>query len=142
MATVKARKRKKGTVYCAEIRIKGHPSLSQTFERKSEAYRWAEETETALRNNGYLGNAPQMIYSLMMPGQKYLAEVSAKKAPSTHRRELAQDKPLQYFHGHTLKDITPTMVAQFRDWRLGAVQAGTVIKRSQYSLSHFHHRCS
>jgi hypothetical protein len=33
MATVEARKRKKGTVYCAEIRIKGHPGLSQTFER-------------------------------------------------------------------------------------------------------------
>ncbi len=55
--TVKSRKRKKGTIYCAEIRIKGHPSLSQTFERKSEAHRWAEETEAALRNNGYVGNS-------------------------------------------------------------------------------------
>ncbi|MBU0944298.1 MAG: site-specific integrase [Proteobacteria bacterium] len=128
MATVKARKRKKGTVYCAEIRIKGHPSLSQTFERKSEAHRWAEETETALRNNGYVGNAPPDDMLFDDAWAKYLAEVSARKAPSTHRRELAQDKPLQYFHGHTLKDITPTMVAQFRDWRLGAVQAGTVIK--------------
>ena len=69
-----------------------------------------------------------MICSLMMLGQSNLAEVSSKKAPSTHRRELAQDKPLQYFHGHTLQEITPTMIAKFRDWRLGAVQAGTVIK--------------
>jgi hypothetical protein len=40
MATVKVRKRKKGTVYCAEVRIKGFPQLSQAFDRKSEALRW------------------------------------------------------------------------------------------------------
>jgi len=128
MATVRARKRKKGIVYCAEIRMQGHSSISQTFDRKSEAHAWAEETEEALRKNGYIGNAPPNDMLFDDAWQKYLAEVSSKKAPSTHRRELAQDKPLQYFHGYTLREITPTMVAKFRDWRLGTVQAGTVIK--------------
>jgi integrase len=128
MATVRTVKRKKGTVFRAEVRVKGHPRLSKSFDRKSEAYAWAEEIEEALRKNGYIGNAPPNDMLFDDAWQKYLAEVSSKKAPSTHRRELAQDKPLQYFHGYTLQEITPMMVAKFRDWRLGTVQAGTVIK--------------
>jgi len=58
MATVRTVKRKKGTVFRAEVRVKGHPRLSKSFDRTSEAYAWAEETEEALRKNGYIGNAP------------------------------------------------------------------------------------
>jgi hypothetical protein len=128
MATVKVRKRKKGTVYCAEVRIKGHPRLSQTFDRQSEAMRWAEDTENDLRNGGYVGNAPHndMLFDDAL--EKYLAETSSRKAKSTHRREFYQSKSLQYFCGHTLKEITPALAAQFREKRLTEVQPATVIK--------------
>jgi len=128
MATVKVRKRKKGTVYCAEVRIKGFPQLSQTFDRQSEAMRWAEDTEKALRNGGYVGNAPpnDMLFDDAL--KKYLAETSSKKAASTHRRELYQSRSLHYFFGRTLKEITPTLAAQFREKRSAEVQPATVIK--------------
>ena len=54
MATVTKRKRKKGFVYKAEIRMKGFPCLSQTFDRLSEAQRWAEDTESLLRSGGQI----------------------------------------------------------------------------------------
>ena len=128
MATVKARKRKKGTVYRAEVRVKGHPRLSQSFDRQSEAMRWAEDTEKALRNGGYVGNAPpnDMLFDDALA--KYLAETSTKKAKSTHRRELYQSRSLHYFFGRTLKEITPVLAAQFREKRLAEVQPATVIK--------------
>jgi len=128
VATVRARKRKRGTVYCAEVRVKGLPSLSQTFDRKSEAQRWAEDTEAALRNGGYVGNAPpnDMLFDDAL--EKYLAETSSKKAKSTHRRELYQSKSLHFFYGKTLKEITPALAAQFRDKRSSEVQPATVIK--------------
>ncbi len=128
MATVRTVKRKKGTVYRAEVRIKGYPRLSQTFDRQSEAMRWAEETEAALRTDGYIGNAPprDMLFDDAL--EKYLAEVSSKKAKSTHRRELYQSRSLHYFFGKTLKEITPALAAKFRDTRLGKVQPATVIK--------------
>ncbi len=113
MATITKRKRKKGIVYCAEIRVKGHPSLSQTFDRKLEAHRWAEETEAALRTDGYIGNAPpdDMLFDDAL--EKYLVEVSNQKAKSTHRRELYQSRSLHYFFGKTLKEFTPTLATQF-----------------------------
>ena len=128
MATVKARKRKKGMVYCAEVRIKGFPRLSQTFDRQSEAMRWAEDTEKALRNGGYVGNAPpdDMLFDDAL--EKYLAETSSKKAKSTHRRELYQAKSLEFFSGRTLKEITPALAAQFREKRSTEVKPATVIK--------------
>jgi len=52
MATITKRKRKKGTVYKAEIRLQGHPCLSQTFDRLSDAQRRVEETEGIIRSGG------------------------------------------------------------------------------------------
>lgn len=128
MATVRTVKRKKGTVYRAEVRIKGHPRLSQTFDRKSDAQRWAEDTEIALRNDGFIGDVPpnDMLFDDAL--EKYLAEVSSKKARSTHRRELYQSKSLHYFYGKTLKAITPSLAAKFRDKRSSEVKPATVIK--------------
>lgn len=128
MATVKTRKRKKGTVYCAEVRLKGHPELSQTFDRKSEAIRWAEDTEKALRDGGYIGNISPKDMSFENALEKYLAEISTKKAPSTHHREFHQSKSFRFFSGRTLREITPALAAQFREKRSAEVQPATVIK--------------
>ena len=105
MATVKARKRKKGTVYCAEVRLKGHPRLSQTFDRKSEAVRWAEETEIALRSGNYVANELPNEMRFEDAVTKYLTEVSVNKASSTHRREIHQSKSLEFFNGRRLNEI-------------------------------------
>jgi integrase len=128
MATVKARKRKKGTVYCAEVRLKGQPRLSQTFDRKSEAVRWAEETEVALRNGSYVASELPSAMRFEDALAKYLAEVSGQKAPSTHRREIHQSRSLEFFNGKQLIEITPTLAAQFREKRLTEVMPATVIK--------------
>ena len=106
------KKTQKSIVYCAEVRIKGHPSLSQTFDRQFEAMRWAEETEAALRTDGYIGNAPpdDMLFDDAL--EKYLAEVSSKKAKSTHLRELYQSRSLHYFFGKTLQEIPPALAAK------------------------------
>jgi len=128
MATVKARKRKKGTVYCAEVRLKGQPRLSQTFDRKSEAVRWAEETEIAIRNGSYVANELPNAMRFEDVVARYLAEVSAQKAPSTHRREIHQSRSLEFFNGKQLIEITPTIAAQFREKRLTEVMPATVIK--------------
>jgi hypothetical protein len=36
--------------YRVQIRLKGHPTVSETFEGKSHAKRWAQDTESAIRN--------------------------------------------------------------------------------------------
>jgi hypothetical protein len=52
MGRISKLNRKKGTVYRAEIRLKCHPHLCQTFDSLSKAQRWVENTETILRSWG------------------------------------------------------------------------------------------
>ena len=50
MATIQKRPGKDGKPrWRALIRIKHNPPVSETFERKTDADRWAKATETAIR---------------------------------------------------------------------------------------------
>jgi hypothetical protein len=50
MATIETRQTPDGkTSYRVKIRIRGFPSQSATFERKTDARQWAQQTETAMR---------------------------------------------------------------------------------------------
>ncbi len=49
MASFKKIKRKRGIVYKAEVRLRGHQYTSKTFPKLSEARNWAKETERMMR---------------------------------------------------------------------------------------------
>jgi integrase len=54
MASIYKRKNENGTsVWRAVIRIKGHPSVSNHFERKQEADDWVQETERKIRQGQF-----------------------------------------------------------------------------------------
>lgn len=56
MARIRARKGKNGrTTYLVQIRLAGHPSLSKTFERRTDAKAWAAKTESEMRRNRAFG---------------------------------------------------------------------------------------
>lgn len=50
MATIETRRNEDGTTgYRAKVRLKGFPSQSATFERKTDAKEWAKQTEASIR---------------------------------------------------------------------------------------------
>lgn len=49
MASIKKIKRKKGTVYKAEMRLTGCEYASKTFDSRAEAQVWAKRTEIRLK---------------------------------------------------------------------------------------------
>lgn len=62
MATIEERKQKRGTVYRVKVRLAGLPHQDATFDRKSDAVRWAEDVEHAL------------LKGLLLPGQDIPAD--------------------------------------------------------------------
>ena len=49
MATITERTRKNGRkIFRVEIRIKGNPTLSKSFDRKTDATIWAQKQEAAI----------------------------------------------------------------------------------------------
>ena len=49
MATIEKRARNGKTVFRVKVRLKGHKAADATFDRVTDAKRWAAETETAIR---------------------------------------------------------------------------------------------
>ncbi len=138
MAYIRTVKRKKGTIYKAEVRIQGYPSLYQTFDRLSDAQRWAEDTETTLRSGGYIGDTPQDDMAFSKALDRYELEVSSKKRANTRARERTSANALRRsFSKINLKDITPARVAAFRDKRLKSVGPST-IQKDLALLSHLY----
>lgn len=129
MAYIRTVKRKKGTIYKADVRLQGHPPLYQTFDRLSDAQRWVEDTEKTLRSGGYVGETEPTDISFIKALDRYEMEVSSQKRPNTKAREITSANQLrQNFTGLSLKEITPAQVAKFRDKRLKTVGPSTVQK--------------
>ncbi len=138
MATIEKRQRNKGVVYKAKVRVKGHPSVSQTFKKLSEAHEWAEETEEALRNGGYIGDDPPGDRDFIGALDRYLVEVTSKKKPNTRDRDNVSEKPLRkFFRGQTLIGISSEQVATYRDKRAKTVSSSTILKELAL-LSHIY----
>ncbi len=80
MATIEKRINSKGeTSYRALVRIKGHPSVSNTFAQKTKAEEWAKRTEIAIKDGKYLPSVESNRRTVSELIDKYLKEEHPKK---------------------------------------------------------------
>ncbi len=127
MAWIRTRKLKSGTRYTATIRLKGHRPVSATFGRKADAQDWAAITESQIKRGAFIDKLDSSM-SFSNAVDKYLAQISPKKAANTHRREKQlASQLLKGFNGRNdLHSITSLDVADYRDLRLKDVSNTTV----------------
>ena len=117
--------------YRAEVRLKGYPRKSATFSRASEAMRWKEEVEYALKNN------------LPLPGEdidhndKYievavdeyllLKEKDKKRSRNTKRTDRDTGKRLiKAFGKKTIRTLVREDIEEHREDRLQIVGPSSV----------------
>lgn len=137
MATIEQwqRKGKNKKSYRVRIRMRGH-NVAATFRNKEEADTWKINTESEIRKGTYrdqrdsylpLGDALKLYDEL----------VSSKKAPSTRTREQESARQLlRLLRPETLlPDITPAMMAQYRDFRLNDSKVGASSVRLEFALA-------
>jgi integrase len=86
MATIETRKRPGGTYYRVRVRIKGYPPQQKTFKRVTDARRWAQQTEAAIRQ-GEFRNVVSAASSKTLGDviARYRREELPHKAESTQR---------------------------------------------------------
>ena len=115
MASIYQRKNKDGSkVWRAVIRIKGHPSVSDHFERKQEAQDWARATEQQIRLGKYnFGRSIQKktIGDLI---DRYVEDGALEH----HKAAKDTQRHLQYFRkkigDYSLAYITPELLMDVR----------------------------
>lgn len=116
MASIQGRKDGNGKVrYRVQIRLKGHPTESATFDRKTDAKRWAQQTESAIHEGRHFKSAESKKHTLGELLERYKSNVLAYQ-PKKKRDQTVQLNWWKVFAGdYLLKDITPALITEGRD---------------------------
>lgn len=113
MANIERRVSKDGAVsFRAKVRLKGAAPVSATFERKTDASKWAQATEAAIREGRYFKNAEAKRHTLAGLVDRYKSEI----LPTKPKSAVDQTRQLDWWRariGHlVLADVTPAVLSQ------------------------------
>jgi len=121
---------KRGKYWRVQIRRKGYPTLSSTFDTKAEATLWAAQQEKLLAEQ-----SPELVvqrlqnqdYRLRDALDRYAAEVLPGKKPTTQRRDTGILKVLKADLGEVAlaKIDGPMLSGMIRQWQ-GRVGANSI----------------
>lgn len=119
MATITLRTAADGAKsYRVEIRLKGYPAQRATFARLTDARRWVQDTESAIREGRHFKTSEAKRHTLADLIDRYTREVLPTKKDGKHQgRQLAWWN--EQIGDYTLADCTPALIAETRD-RLAA----------------------
>jgi len=115
MASIRAKHRPDGTTYYqAQVRIKGHPPQT-AFERKTDAKRWGEQTEAAIRQRRYFNVFEAQRHTAAEMIERFTADVlpHRPKQPRDLNSHLAWWK--SEIGAHLLCELTPSVLSCARD---------------------------
>lgn len=116
MANITKRTWKNGkTTYRVLIRVKGHEPLTESFDRLTDAKKWAMLTETAVRTGRHLKEDETKRHTIAELVDRYIEEVLPRKPKSAR----VQGPQLMWWRKRlgamALTDVTPFDLATCRD---------------------------
>jgi integrase len=129
---------KRGDSWRAQIRRKGYPTLSATFDTKSEAQRWAIEVEGDMSRARFVDNREAQRTTLAEALKRYRREVSDHKKGAKQegvRIDRWIDRPLAQ---KSLAELTPSDFAAFRDQRMKEGVSSATVRLELAVISHLY----
>ncbi|MCB1180517.1 MAG: site-specific integrase [Chlamydiia bacterium] len=130
------------TKYRAQIRLLGFPQQTATFDRKTDAKRWAQRTEAAMKEGRYFKAAEAKKKTIGMMIDKYLSEELPKKPKNAYNINMQLLWWKEKIGYCLLSDITPALIGEHRDQLLqgktprGSVRSPSTVVRYLSALSH------
>lgn len=116
MANIQKRINKKGKVsYTALIRIKGYPTMSATFARKTDATIWANEKEAMMKKGKRIKDAEAQRHTLEELIDRYIEE----KLPERKTNKESFKAQLNWWRKrigkYLLSEITPALLSKYKN---------------------------
>ncbi len=144
MAYIETRKDKNGkTRYRSQVRLKGFPTQSATFERKTDAKRWAQQTEAAIREGRHFKTVESKRHTVGEMIDRYINKVLPLKDPY---QQSIQKTQLEWWKkkigSYTLADATSALITEFRyelldgETHMSNKRAPATVNRYLAALSH------
>lgn len=138
MATITKRTDTNGLVsYGVRVRLKGVPTQTATFKRLTDAKRWVQETEAAIRAGRYFQTLEAQRHTLSELLDRYELAIMPNKKQSTQKSQRQHIKWWRNELGAlTLNNITPSTIADCRDDILARGRTPATANRYLGLISH------
>lgn len=124
MATIQKRQTKDGTRYRVQVRLRGHRPVSASFERRTDATKWEQDTESAIRDGRYFPTHEAKRRTLADLVDRQLEAIKSKRPHDYDRQRLLLGWWKKKLGDYTLDQCTPALIAEYRD-RLLRENTGT-----------------
>lgn len=137
MAVIEKRITNEGkTSYRVKIRMKGYPPQTATFDRVTDAKKWSQDTESAIREGRHFKTSQAKRYTLAQLIDRYVSDVLPKKTENKRSQRIQKQQLLwwkEQIGSYSLADVTPALIAEYRD-KLGKEEIRKEVYRSPATL--------
>lgn len=116
MATFSKRENSKGEItYQVKVRIKGYPIETATFKRKTDATKWAKQTESAMEEGRYFKTAEAKKHTLAELIDRYIKFELPQRKSDHQKFEMQLNWWKNKIGAYLLSDITSSLLSEYRD---------------------------
>ena len=129
---------KRGETWRAQIRRKGYPHLSATFDTKAEAQRWAAEIEGDMSRARFVDTREAESTTLTEALTRYVNEVSESKKGSAQEKVRAKKWKASEWGNKSLAAIRSSDMAAYRDAELKAGKSTATVRLNLALISHLY----
>lgn len=143
MATITKRQTADGkSYYTAQIRLKGYPAQTATFNRLTDAKKWVQDTESAIREGRHFKTTEAKKHTLGDLVDRYIKDVLPTKPKQAPAQRPQMERWKAELGSYLLSDITPALIVEVRDKLLseptprGNIRNPATVVRYMAALSH------
>lgn len=143
MATIEKRKNQTGKItYRAKVRLKGFPTQSATFNRKTDADRWIKSTESAIREGRHFKTSEAKKRTLDEIIDRYKKEILPRKPKAVKQRTMQLSWWSKEIGCYSLADVTASIISENRSKLLSEeiapnkTRSSSTVNRYMAALSH------
>ena len=115
MASIEKRTNKNETTYRVKVRLKGQSTQTATFHRLTDAKRWAQQIESAIREGRHFKTTEAKKRTLTEAITRYKKHVLPTKPKSQYDQALQLSWWEEKIGNHILANITPALLAEQRE---------------------------
>lgn len=143
MAYIEERTDSKGQQrFRVQIKLKGFPAQSATFERKTDARKWAQLTEAAIREGRHFKTVEAKRHTVGEMIDRYKKSILPTKGSHQPNQKIQLGYWEKRIGSYSLADCTPALIGECRDellqeeTRLKKKRSPATVNRYLAALSH------
>jgi len=116
MAVIEKRRTKDGKIqYRVKVRMKGYPPQTSTHTKLTDARRWAQDIESAIRDGRHFKTTESKKHTLGELVDRYIRDVLPQKKKSQKKQTAQLLWWKDQIGSYLLSDITPALIGEKRD---------------------------